>query len=94
MAAEAGDPTSTLELYRTALRLRRELQTSESLEWVETGDADVVHFTRPGGWHCITNFGTKPYALPAGSVRVSSAPLEAGLLPGATTVWLTEVPVS
>jgi len=92
--AEDGDPSSTLELYRTALRLRRELQTLESLEWVETGDADVVHFTRPGGWHCITNLGTKPYALPRGLVRVSSAPLESGLLPGATTAWLTESPRS
>ena len=32
------DPGSTLELYRGALRLRRQLQTAEELEWVETGD--------------------------------------------------------
>jgi alpha-glucosidase len=90
VSVEAGQDGSTLELYRQALRLRRELQSAESLEWVETGDPDVVHFVRPGGWHCITNFGSTPFRLPAGTVRVSSAPFEHGLLTGATTVWLTE----
>jgi len=89
VAAESGVPGSTLELYRAALRLRRELQTDETLEWVETGNPDVVHFVRPGGWHCVTNFGTEPATLPDGTVRVASAPLEGGLLPGATTAWLT-----
>jgi hypothetical protein len=47
-AVEAQDGTegSTLELYRTALKLRRELQTSEDLEWVENGNPDVLHFRR------------------------------------------------
>jgi alpha-glucosidase len=89
VSAEDGVEGSTLELYRRALRLRRELQAAETLEWVETGSPDVVHFVRPGGWHCVTNFGTEPVKLPVGTVRVSSAPLEAGLLPGATTAWLT-----
>ncbi len=87
--AEAGVEGSTLELYRTALRLRRELQAAESLEWIETGSPEVLHFARPGGWHCVTNFASAPCALPAGTVLVSSAPLEQGLLPAATTVWLT-----
>jgi alpha-glucosidase len=88
--AESGVEGSTLELYRTALRLRRELQTDETLEWVETGDPDVVHFVRPGGWHCLTNFGGAPFALPVGTVRVASGPLEGGRLPAATSVWLTD----
>ena len=94
VAAEDGETGSTLELYRTALRLRRELQSAESLEWVETGDPEVVHFVRPGGWHCISNFAGSPFALPAGTVRVSSGPVEQGLLPAGTTVWLTEVAAS
>jgi alpha-glucosidase len=89
VSAEDGRSASTLELYREALRLRRELQTDEELQWVETGDPEVVHFVRPGGWHCITNFSGAPFALPAGTVRVSSGPLEQGLLPAACTVWLT-----
>lgn len=89
VAAQLVDPGSTLQLYRRALRLRRELQGDEALEWVPTESADVLHFVRPGGWHCITNFGTAPVALPAGDVRVASGPLQDGALPGETTVWLT-----
>jgi alpha-glucosidase len=89
VAAPAGQAGSTLELYREALRLRRVLQSAETLEWVETGDPQVVHFVRPGGWHCITNFAGEAFELPAGEVVVSSAALDADRLPAATTVWLT-----
>ncbi|MEE2568022.1 glycoside hydrolase family 13 protein [Pseudarthrobacter sp. J64] len=88
--AQDGVEGSTLELYRAALKLRRRLQTDETLEWLETGNPDVVHFRRPGGWHTVTNFGTGPVALPEGSVVVSSSALEDGKLPGATTAWLVE----
>jgi alpha-glucosidase len=40
----------------------------------------------------VSNFGTEPVALPAGVVRVSSVPTGQGILPGETTVWLTEWP--
>ena len=86
---QAGVEGSTLELYRAALRIRHELQTEETLGWVETGRADVVHFVRPNGWHCVTNFGTEPYALPDGVVHVASAPVEGGRLPGESSAWLT-----
>jgi alpha-glucosidase len=92
VAAQQGHADSTLELYRSALQLRRQLQTTEALEWVETGHDDVLHFVRPGGWHCVSNFGVAPVALPAGVVRVASGPVADGLLPGETTVWLTEWP--
>jgi alpha-glucosidase len=89
-AVEAQDGTrgSTLELYRTALKLRRELQTDEELEWVETGTPDVLHFRRPNGWQSVTNFGDTAVDLPAGTVLASSAPLEDGKLPANTTAWL------
>ena len=74
MAAQSEQPGSTLELYRDALRVRRQLQTVEDLEWVPTHNPQVLHFVRPGGWHCITNFGTDPVALPEGVVRVASGP--------------------
>ncbi len=57
---------STLEVYRSALRVRRALQTEESLAWVETGRPDVTHFVRPNGWHCVTTFGTEAYAAARG----------------------------
>ncbi len=90
VAAQSGQADSTLELYRNALRIRRQLQTVETLDWVPTEDPQVLHFVRPGGWHCITNFGSTPVALPAGLVRLTSGPIENGLLPGETTVWFTE----
>jgi len=86
--AQDGVEGSTLELYRTALKLRRELQTAEELEWIETGNPEVLHFSRPGGWQSVTNFGDTAVDLPAGTVLVSSAPLEDGKLPGNTTAWL------
>jgi alpha-glucosidase len=79
---------STLELYRQALRLRRELQAAEELTWQESLSGEVLHFTRPGGWHVVTNFGEEPAELPTGELLVSSGPLESGRLPANTTVWL------
>lgn len=85
--AQDADLASTLQLYRRALGLRHELQSGESLEWVDGPDT-VVHFRRPGGWESITNFGAEPVELPAGVV-LSSAPLgDDGLLPPDTTVWV------
>ena len=48
----------------------------------------MLHFSRPGGWQSVTNFGTPPVELPAGEVLVSSAPLDGGKLPADTTAWL------
>ncbi|MBA8796276.1 alpha-glucosidase [Friedmanniella endophytica] len=93
--AQDGVEGSPLEVYRAALRLRRELLTEERLSWVETGRADVLHLARPNGWHALTHFGdvdAEPYPLPAGVVRLATRPLVDGGLPGETTVWLTEGP--
>lgn len=79
---------STLALYRKALALRRELQGAEMLSWEDTGNEQVLHFIRPGGWHNITNFGDAPVELPDGEVLLASSPLEGGKLPGGTTAWL------
>ena len=92
VSEQAGRPGSTLELYREALRVRRQLQGAEELTWVESRDPQVLHLVRPGGWHCVTNFGAEPVALPDGVVRVASLPLTEGLLPAESTVWLTEWP--
>ncbi|WP_309080377.1 glycoside hydrolase family 13 protein [Zhihengliuella sp.] len=88
--AESGVEGSTLELYRTALRLRRELQTEERLEWVETGREDVLAFRRPGGWLTVTNFGIEPFPLPEGDVLVASTEVTGSALPGESTAWLRQ----
>jgi alpha-glucosidase len=88
VSAQADDPASTLSLYRTALRLRRQLQGPEELEWLGATDT-CLHLARPGGWQSVTNFGTAPLPMAPGEVLVSSTPLESpGVVPGEATVWL------
>jgi alpha-glucosidase len=86
--AQEHDPASTLTLYRRALRWRRKLQAAESLEWMPDTNGQVLHFARPGGWRSVTNFGPRAVPLPYGTVVVTSAPLEEGLLPADTTAWI------
>ncbi|WIE54984.1 glycoside hydrolase family 13 protein [Curtobacterium sp. MCBD17_003] len=86
--AEDGVDGSTLELYRAALAFRRTHRGGEDLTWLETPDR-VVGFARADGWRSVTNFGTDPVPLPEGAVVVASCPIEDGLLPGESTVWLT-----
>ena len=99
---ESADAQSPLSTFRKALELRKGLVAAEEMQWHETGDANVLHFSRPNGWHCITNFGRGHFDLTGkGEILHSSAPLaEAGIylihgvesrgndLPPATTVWL------
>lgn len=65
MAAQQGDPDSVLNLYRTALSLRRTrlARLPETLTWTESA-ADVLSFTRPDGFHCLTNLSPTPRPLP------------------------------
>ena len=98
----SGVATSPLEIFRKALKLRKSLIAPEELTWHPTADANVLHFSRPNGWHCITNFGRNHYNFSGvGEILHSSGPLApAGIflvhgvmttgndLPPATTVWL------
>ncbi|WP_432572076.1 glycoside hydrolase family 13 protein [Kineococcus sp. SYSU DK005] len=90
--AQEDDPASTLAFYRRALAERRRLQGPEELTWLEGLPEGVAAFRRPGGWTCLTNFGTGPVALPAGRVVLSSGPIGETLVPGETTVWLEDEP--
>lgn len=84
---QRGVPGSTYELYRTALRLRREHQLGAgALRWLSSGD-EVLNFSN-GGLAVLTNFGAAPVPLPAGAeVLVTSAPLEDAAVPTDVTVW-------
>ena len=70
-AAQDGVPGSMLELYRRALRLRRDLAAlgangtpgATGLQWLELGP-DVVAFRRPGGFTCVVNTGAESVSLP------------------------------
>ncbi|MEU4396257.1 glycoside hydrolase family 13 protein [Kribbella sp. NPDC023855] len=85
--AQESDPSSTLSLYRKALAVRRGLQTGAGLEWIDDVEW-ALHFSRPGGWQSVTNFGAAPIELPEGAVVLSSSPLEGDKLPTDTTAWL------
>jgi alpha-glucosidase len=86
--AEESTSDSTLALYRQALTLRRRLHSADQFEWVEPSAPTVLHFRRPSGWHSVTNFGTEPAPMPAGSVLLASGPIDGDHLPPATTAWL------
>lgn len=95
LAADAQDGVagSTLELYRAALKLRREWDAfgDGELHWLDA-PAGVLAFARPGtggdGVRSWTNFGPDAVALPEGEVLLASAELTDALLPADATVWL------
>lgn len=84
--AQENDPSSTLNLYRSALALRKELYQSDEITWLELGES-IVAFDR-GGWVSVTNFSDSSVELPAGEVLLTSAPLDGNKLPGNSTAWL------
>ncbi|MEU3963040.1 glycoside hydrolase family 13 protein [Streptomyces buecherae] len=98
VAAQTGDPHSTLELYRRALAVRREqpaLGAGDAVRWLTAPDG-VLSFRRDapqGGVQCTVNTTSAPVRLPEpGPVLVASAelgPAEGGTreLPADTAVW-------
>jgi alpha-glucosidase len=95
VSRQERDPSSTLSLYRDALRLRTALRRAGDPDCLDVPEepADVVHLVRDGGWHSVTNFSARPRPLPDGlaeaEVLLASAPLAGeGLLPADCTAWL------
>jgi alpha-glucosidase len=89
--AQDADPSSMLNLYREALRLRRELPGlgDGPLEWIDGLGPDVLAFRRGASFACHVNTGEVSVPVPAGTtVLLSSAPLEGDALPGDSTAWL------
>jgi alpha-glucosidase len=77
-----------LTLYRAALRIRREKLGDGTLTWIPLGD-EVLAFARESGLTCVVNLGQEPVRLPPHeAVCLASGPLEDGLLPADTAVWL------
>ncbi|GGK66285.1 glycoside hydrolase family 13 protein [Ornithinimicrobium pekingense] len=91
---QEGVPGSTLELYRTLLRLRREHRLGDgTLEWLPGHDPSVLALRTTGdGGRPVTvlaNLGHDPVSLPDGlEVLVASGRLEGGRVPQDVTVWL------
>ncbi|MFC9680616.1 glycoside hydrolase family 13 protein [Streptomyces sp. NPDC056948] len=88
--SQTGDSTSMLELYRAALRIRRDHPAlgDGSMTWLDT-PAGVLAFTRDPGFVCVVNLSAEPYELPGHSgLLLSSGPLENGRLGPDQAVWL------
>lgn len=83
--AQENESSSTLNLYRKAIALRKELGTSEDLSWIDSPHGTTVF--RRGNWIVATNFSDKPANLPTGEVILSSSGDESQLAPN-STVWL------
>jgi alpha-glucosidase len=89
--AQEDVPGTTLELYRTALRLRREHAMGQGrLEWVEGLPADVLGFVT-SDVVVFANVGTTDVPVPEAFVDtelfLASGPFDGTTLPGDTTVW-------
>lgn len=90
VAAQEGVATSTLEMYREALSIRRErLAGDERLEWVDQGSGTIA-FRRGGRTVVMVNLGIESVPLLPGEVLLASGDLEAGALPPDTAVWLDD----
>ncbi|MGW1340180.1 glycoside hydrolase family 13 protein [Kribbella sp. NPDC002412] len=90
--AQAADPDSHLNLYKAALRIRRETEAlgEGRLSWDEEAPAGVLSFTRSPGFRCVTNLSESPVPLPAHErVLLTSEPLVDGRLPADATAWLS-----
>jgi alpha-glucosidase len=90
VAAETGDPESMLELYRSALHIRRSERSlgAGALWWLPSAPG-VVLFGRGNGFVCIANISGGPIALPPHkSVLLASAPLEDSKLASDAAAWL------
>ncbi|MFB9470414.1 glycoside hydrolase family 13 protein [Nonomuraea salmonea] len=89
--AQHDDPASTLNLYRAALRLRRQHPAlgGGTLTWLDSPE-DVLVIEREPGLVVVLNTGDEPVRPGvAGEVLLSSGPLtDDGSVPPDTTVWL------
>jgi alpha-glucosidase len=86
--AQRADGSSTLSLYRAALRLRRERVAEEPLRWLDLG-ADVLAFDRGAGLRCVVNLSARPVPLGGlGELLLTSEDVGAGLPPD-TAAWLS-----
>jgi alpha-glucosidase len=92
MAAErqALDPGSMLELYRSALRIRREHPGlgSGPMRWRDSPKG-VLSIEREGGFLLVANVEGAPVEVPSHSgVLLASGPLDGARLPPNSAVWL------
>ncbi len=90
VAAQDRDPDSMLNLYRAALRIRRQEPGlgDGPMRWLDAPDG-VLAFARDDRFVSITNLSSAPLALPVGAVVVlASGDVTEGSLPSDVSAWL------
>jgi alpha-glucosidase len=88
--AQTGDPSSMLELYRSAIALRRtESDLHEpAMSWLEL-HPQVLAYCRGAGFACVVNMSGSAIDLPDHeSLLLASGPLDGDRIPPDTAVWL------
>ncbi|WP_329083279.1 MULTISPECIES: glycoside hydrolase family 13 protein [unclassified Streptosporangium] len=98
VASQLDDPVSTLNLYREALRIRRERRSFDDapLTWLESPEGTLA-FARGDGFACTVNLTGDPVELPAlGRILLASAEtaVEGGvvrLAPDSAVWWEPDV---
>ncbi len=90
---QEGDLDSTLELYRSALGLRRSAGRwrGRGLRWIDSPPGTLV-FARGDELACAVNLSSRPVKLPYGEPMLASAPVTAArpghsVLPPDTAAW-------
>jgi alpha-glucosidase len=90
--AQEADPDSTLQLHKSALRLRRQreaLRTGD-FRWQEGPQGCLVfeRSTDDESIVCAVNVGREQAPLPAGELLLASGPTVEGGLPPDTSAWI------
>ena len=88
--AQTDNPHSMLELYREAIRLRRELAAlgDGTMRWLPAPDG-VLAFARDPGFACVVNLSGVAVPIPSHQSRLlASRSVDGDLLPPDTAVWL------
>jgi alpha-glucosidase len=99
--SQLADEHSTVNLYRSALRLRRDHPAlgrgtpspdapgRDALRWLGPDERGLLCFAREPGFVLAANLGPAPVPLPAHrDVLLASGPVTGGSLPPDTAVWL------
>jgi alpha-glucosidase len=94
VSAQIADPASTLNLYRTALEIRKKnLAGSGEVKWIDRGNTGLISFVR-GEFAIYLNTATTAMEIPtAGTLVLGSSPeivLANGSLnlPAASAAWV------
>jgi alpha-glucosidase len=94
VSSQSADPASTLNLYRSALKIRKSnLVGAGEIEWVDRGNTGLLSFTR-GKFAVYLNTSAASFEIPtSGTLALGSSSevlLENGLLvlPAASAAWV------